>query len=177
MKKHTKENHFKEVYEKYCNLVMKIANSIIHDYVLAQDICQDVFVRYCEKGMGVGDDFLRAWFTVNTKRKAIDYLRKSYQKHEMVDMFDADKADKVEPSEADEMIDNIILKDMTCRFLYDLEKHNENWYKIIVGVIIENKSEKEVARELHMSPGSLRAKLHRAKNWIRENYKDEYEDL
>lgn len=177
MNRNTKENHFKEVYEKYCNLVMKIANTIVHDYVLAQDICQDVFVRYCEKGMNIETDFLRAWFIMNTKRKAIDYLKKSYQKHEMVDIFDPDKTDKAEASGTDDLINNIILKDMTCRFLYDLEKHNEDWYKIVVGVLIENKSEKEVARELHMSPGNLRAKLYRAKVWIRENYKDEYEDL
>lgn len=172
-----KESDFKKIYNTYNNLVMKIAISVVRDYVLAQDICQDVFVRYCEKGMDLDEEFLKPWFIVNTKRKAIDYLRKSYQKHEMVDMFDPDRAERMECSGADDLIENMIKKEITCRFLRDLSAHNEDWYRIVIGVMIENRPEKEVARELHMTAVNLRAKLHRAKKWIRDNYKDEYESL
>lgn len=171
------ERDFKVVYDTYCNLVMKIASSLVQDYVLAQDICQEVFVRYCEKGIEIEDDFLRAWFIVNTKRKAIDYMRRSYQKHEMVDMYDADLANKTKSSGADDLINNVIRKDMTYRFLRELEEHNPDWYKIVIGVMVDKRPEKEIARELNMSSGNLRAKLHRAKIWIRENYREEYEDL
>lgn len=169
-----KEHDFSKVYNAYKNLVMKVAMSVVHDYVLAQDICQDVFVRYCEKGADLDEEFLKAWFAVNTKRKAIDYLRKSYQKHEMVDMFDPDKMERVECSGVDDLIDNVIRKEITCRFLKDLEAHNRDWYQIVVSVMLENRPEKEVARELSMTAVNLRAKLHRAKKWIRDNYKDEY---
>ena len=39
------EDKFQEIYEKYKNLVMKVVYNRTKDYHLAQDICQETFVK------------------------------------------------------------------------------------------------------------------------------------
>lgn len=39
------EEKFQEIYDKYKNLVLKVAFDMTKDYYLAQDICQETFMR------------------------------------------------------------------------------------------------------------------------------------
>ena len=42
--------------------------------------------------------------------------------------------------------------------------------------VVEGESTEEVARALGISIGNLRAKKHRMKKWIKENFKETYEE-
>lgn len=169
---------FEIVYRQYCKLVMKVARTILRDYNLAQDICQDVFIRFYEKADCLDEKYFKAWLLVNTRRKAIDYYRKSYKKHEKVDSLQEGSSEvKGEYQEEDDVIDRIVHKELTHRLMEDLEKHNKDWYVLVMRIIVENEEPQVVARDLGLSIEGLRTKLHRARTWIRKHYKAEYDQL
>jgi len=48
------------------------------------------------------------------------------------------------------------------------------WFEIIVRVVINQEEPNQVAQDMNMSIANLRIKLHRARTWIRDNFKDDY---
>lgn len=164
---------FNRIYDQYYRLVMKVANGVVRDYTLAQDISQEVFVKFFKKADQIDPEYYRSWFIVNTKRKAIDYCRKSYQMHETVCAMD----DDLNMVEEDTMADDFCRKQLTHRLMEELEEHNSDWYELIMRVVIEQEEPEKVARELGITIENLRTKLHRARVWIRSVYKSEFDEL
>lgn len=61
-----------------------------------------------------------------------------------------------------------------CQLLEDLKEVNELWYEVIYYIFILKMGYDETAKLLDISPATLRARLYRAKNYIREKYGGEY---
>ena len=70
----TKEN-FREVYEKYKNLVLRQVYDMTHDYYLAQDICQETFAKLYHYMDRVDEYGVKRWLYVVSYNKACDWLR------------------------------------------------------------------------------------------------------
>jgi len=167
---------FSDVYRQYHRLVLKVAKNILQDYILAQDVCQEVFVTLYEKYEYIDEDYLKFWLLANTKRKAIDYCKKPYQKYEVVN-GDVDFGKRKKEPDENGIVMRIIRREFTNEILETLKDYNFVWYTIIVKVVIEKEDAKKMAWELGISIENLRIKLHRARTWIRKFYQDEYRAL
>ncbi|TDK58169.1 sigma-70 family RNA polymerase sigma factor [Bacillus salipaludis] len=72
-----------EIDELYCNYKKKIykhALSYVRDFYLAEDITQEVFMKYYyNRDKFAGQCSLNTWLYKLTKNHCIDYLRKNYK--------------------------------------------------------------------------------------------------
>ena len=79
----TRDERFEACFLKYKNLVMRFVIDETGDYQAAQEICQQVFVRYYEYMDRVSPDFEKAWLMRCTRNAIIDYLRKNKRRKEL----------------------------------------------------------------------------------------------
>ena len=57
-----KKEEFEPVYIEYHQMVIHLAYDVLHDYDLAQDVCQEVFMKMDEKGFwGNAYGSVRSW--------------------------------------------------------------------------------------------------------------------
>ena len=70
------ENHeFNEIYEKYKNLVLKVAYQVSGDLQAAEDIMQDIFLTlYKEQGTEYRN--IKAWLCLKAKHRALNYKKR-----------------------------------------------------------------------------------------------------
>ena len=73
------EEKFREIYEKYKNLIMKVAYDFTKDYHTAQDICQKVFEKLYGYQDHVDEERVKSWLLVIAANEARDYCRKGGQ--------------------------------------------------------------------------------------------------
>lgn len=91
------EEKLREVYDKYYRLVMKAAYDVLKNFDDSQDVCQEVFHKLIQKWNKVSPEDYAGWLALTARRKALDFLKKSYRKHEMTVL---EQAVRQEPSVA-----------------------------------------------------------------------------
>lgn len=180
------EEKINEIYHKYYRLVMKVANDILDDFEYARDISQEVFIAFLRKANDLDENRYREWFAVCAKRKAIDFKRKAYQKHEMAVKENVEDEETEDSGRSvrrkagfhrDRMFSKFIMREFTGKLLREVEKHNKDWYEILIRSLILEESDEEIARALGITVNNVRAKKHRLREWLKKNYYTEYEDL
>lgn len=160
----------------YHRLVMDAAYQVVRDYYLAQDICQDVFIRLTPKEMDIADnpDEMRKFLIAVTNHRAIDYIRKRGRRKE-TRLTDGDAQSDVYFIES---IDNQIdQRAFASKMFLELRRKKPDWYEVIRRVGYYDQSVKEIAQELEVSQAVVRSRLSRAKKWIVKNYGDNYSAL
>lgn len=164
-------------YEKYGLMVFKIAIKYSADEVTAEDITQEVFLTLMSHIQNIKDeDHLKKWLIVTTKNRAINYIRDDKFDESIEEMTDHSLIRVLGPEhkfvqrdvkqESKELADDILGK---------LYEKNDRWYDAITMVYYMGKKQKEVAEELGVSSDVLHSVLQRARNWIREKYRERYE--
>ncbi len=108
------EKKFTEVFNKYNRLVRKMVISRSGNDMLAEEICQQVFLQYFEQMNNISEE------------------------------------------------------------LYDKKKE---WYYVIMDICILQMSYEEAAKHLNIEVQVLRARLYRARRYIRKKYGEEYQEL
>ncbi|MGG7059156.1 RNA polymerase sigma factor [Clostridium nigeriense] len=72
------KNALKIIYDNYGYLVYTYALSIVQDKHIAEDVCQEVFIKVWSNSGKYNKSFkTKAWIMTITKNTAIDYLRKN----------------------------------------------------------------------------------------------------
>lgn len=167
---------FNRIYEEYHRLVIHVAFDILRDYDLAQDVCQEVFVKFHEKIEGLDEDKIKGWMLRNARRKTIDFVRKSYRKREVSVV-----SEQVEQELVSEYL--VETEDESCRkefrqfVLEELREKNEGWHDLMVRVVIGNESPEAVAEDHGITVMNLRVRLSRARRWLYNNYYRYYREL
>lgn len=171
------DSNFNMIYERYKNLVMKLAVDRIHDYDAAQEICQISFMEYYIQMNNIKDEFIKPWLMLVARNASIDYLRKMNVRKdtESLEALEEIGYEIVRDSGTEKVVNKVIRTELIYEILYELKQMNQNWYDIIVSLEILDRSQNEVAEELGIPLPVLRARLYRARCWIRENYGDDYD--
>lgn len=171
-----KREDFDRMYEKYYRLVTHIAHDILQDHALAQDVCQEVFVKFNEKIEGLDEDKLKGWMLRNAQRKTIDLLRKSYRKRE-ISVLEEKMEDKLVVECMTELDDENCRREFRSFVLEELKEQNPQWYDMMVRVIVYEEPAKEVAADYGITVMNLRMKISRARRWLYKNYYKHYREL
>ena len=172
------EEKFRELYEKYKNLVFRQVYDMTSDYYLAQDICQETFLKlFARVDLGQEDEVLKAWMIVVADNAAKDVLRKG-GRYKQVSEYDVEfsEALRVRVS-GSSYFDEIIRKDFRSRILDHLRSVNEEQYEIVVMTCCLGMSLEETAKRMNLTYHQVSMKLHRARKWIRKNYREEYQEI
>lgn len=171
-----KKESFGRVYDEYHKLVLHVAFDILRDYDLAEDVCQEVFIKLYEKIDNLDEDRVKGWLLRCGQRKAIDFVRRAYRKKEVSESSEKAEQDlvveyllEVEKESDRRQFRNFVLE--------ELERKNQVWYELIVRVVMGNESAKAVAQEYGMTLVSMRMRISRARHWLYKNFYHHYQKL
>ena len=164
-----KKSDFNYVYYRYVDLAHYVANSVVHDYHLAQDVCQEVFIKLYLNIHGLDEERVKGWIIVAAENTAIDFVRKRDRlREEPCD--DRGNLYRGKVPDLDEIHRNAEIKEFGHRLFCALHEKNPEWYDIVMGLDVAELPPKEVARRLGISIVNLRVKHHRAREWLRNDF-------
>lgn len=171
------DERLKEIYNQNYLVVMDVAFKVLKDYHLAQDVCQDVFMRLSSERISKEETpgNIRKYLLVVTHNRAIDYLRRQKSRQEVEYQFECEEADGEHLFEA--MEKSYDQKQFMRRIFVDLEKHRRDWYEVLMRVEVLDHSPEQVSRDLGVSVALVKQKLSKAKKWIAKNYSRRYNFL
>lgn len=171
------DKRLKEIYNQNYLVVMDAAFKVLKDYHLAQDVCQDVFMRLSSERISKEDtpENIRKYLLVLTHNRAVDYLRSQKKRREVQYRFESDGANVGCILET--MEKSYDQKQFARQILCDLESYRRDWYEVLVRVEVLDDSPEQVSRDLGISVALVKYKLSRAKKWITKNYSRRYNFL
>ena len=170
---------FEKIYEEYRSAALKLALSYTHNYDLAEDVIQDVFLNYyiCIqfKGLICEDSF--SWIETAVKHKASNYFRKLSREDLSDDMVEAIKDQGLMDGPEAMCLKQNQIEELIClanQILDELFKKNRQWYDLITDAYGKEVPETDIAQRWGTQVESIYSMAYRAKNWIRSQYETEY---
>ena len=170
------------IYDRYKDLVFKVAYSYSGDYDAAEDITQDTFLKLKIYFDSIHQTNLKAWLYTTAKHAALNYRKRA--KRELLGESGQEKiSDSVRGNsesaeeiilEAEQKREEFLLHE---RIMTSLLKKNECWYEAIMVVYLLEVPQATAAEKMGVSLNVLYSMLHRAKEWIRKEYGVEYQEL
>lgn len=173
----TKNDRFDAIYDSHVNLVYQYAVVKVKSSDLAKEFVQQVFMNFYEKMDEISEDLIKPWLLLCCKREIIDYFRKTEIKSRSYNPNIRVEDDIVVEDNAERIIEQMVQEELTFHIMECLRRKNESWYEIIEAVGLLEMTQEEAAEHLGISPQVLRAKLYRARKFIRKKYGEEYMNL
>ena len=171
------EDKFQEIYEKYKNLVMKLAYDMTKDYYLAQDICQETFLRL----YGYQDDIImsrvKGWLLVVASNLVHDYWKKSSSRKEVLSDGTYDRESSLAEYSAGFELERVEYRRLCSNVLKALREKNEGWYEVLILAEYLGVPRKVIAKRRGVSLSTIDNYLRKSKTWMKINFQEEYEEL
>jgi RNA polymerase sigma-70 factor (ECF subfamily) len=169
------DEKFREIYEKYKNLIVKVAYDMTGDYHLAQDICQETFIKLYGFQTKLDEDRVKSWLVVVAANKVRDHRKKGGKYTEVVELSDEWGLIQDTENTIDQYVDRLALQDFSVKVLKGLRQRREDWYEVFVMVEFLHIPRPEIARMRGISLSTVDAHLNRGKKWMIKTYGREYE--
>ena len=177
----TGNREFKEIYEKYKNLVLKAAYIYSgNNYDVAEDITQDTFLKLYTKFDDLKGGNLSAWLFTTAKNAALNYKKKHDREILSVDDEEYTDDEPYRESTEEEYAENELERErarLHDRIFQGLMEKNPRWYEAVFLAYYMEIPQEKVAQLMDIRLGVLHSILHRAKKWIRKTYGVEYEEM
>ncbi|MBQ7776669.1 MAG: sigma-70 family RNA polymerase sigma factor [Lachnospiraceae bacterium] len=147
--------------EKYSNMVYRMAYSMVKNPQDAEDIHQDVFVKYIGKRpVFESENHAKAWFlrvTINTAKN----LWKTAWKQKVVSLVDYDLEEQAAPMQKEDSLIQVV-------------KQLPQKYRTVIHLFYyEELSVEEIATLLKAKPSTVRTQLTRARSRLKELLKED----
>lgn len=182
----TEKCNFNEIYEEYKNLVLKIAYMYSEDYIAAEDIMQDTFLRLYKEIDEKPHPNVKAWLCTTAKYLAINYKKQAARREtkevSVIEIMGPDGNDfeinreSTEEEYFEEQKEKERLN-LHERIFSHLVEKNPKWYEAIMLVCVQGYLQVDAAKKMNMSEDAFYVMLHRARTWIKKNYGVEYDEL
>ena len=171
-----KNKEFTALYVKYRHLLMKIIFDRTRNLDLAEELSQQVFISFYEKMDNLDNAFYKPWLMLAAKNAAIDHNRKKSVSCEIPAGDGIGYYSVITEDNMERIVERMTNAQLSFRILEDLKVKNETWYDVIEAICVQELGQDEAAVYLQISPQVLRARLYRARKYIRKTYGDEYEE-
>ena len=170
-----KNELFEKYFREYKDLLIRLVMVKTGDYQTAQEICQQVFCTYYSHMEEIEEELVKAWLLKCTQNAIVDHLRKNGLRKEIAFQSEyQESGNTLAETEPDCYVNRIINMELTGRILKEVRKVNETWYEVLIMICVYGMSHKQAAEKLHVSEQVLRARLYRARNYVKEKFGDEY---
>lgn len=156
------KNAFGEIYKIYYKKIYRYCSFNTKENALAEDICQDTFVKAWKKIQDFKLDegwSIQAFLFTIARNLIIDNSRKK-------ENFSIDDYENLETNE--NFIEDIDRKDNIERVKVALSKLDEIERQIIILRFFEDMDSKEVAQILNVKDGAIRVRTHRIMQKLKE---------
>lgn len=172
-----KDKKFEEYFKRYCDLVMKIGVDKTGSYHDAEEICQQVFISFYLHMDSVSEHLVKAWLIRCTKNAIVDHYRKASRQREVVTDTSETAIGNIAVDREMELsevrLDNL---DLMGKVLRTVKAANQQWFDVLFMSCVEGLSYAEMAGKLNVPETVLRARLYRARLFIKEKFGDEFRD-
>ncbi|HJA43961.1 RNA polymerase sigma factor [Lachnoclostridium sp. An118] len=171
---------FDAVYEKYKNLIFQTAFLYIKEWYAAEDIMQETFLRYYIYMEHTRVENTKSWLLTTAKNIALNYIRDN-SRSTVLSMEDEEEGVYGSGEGGEEIFfDKLWRREVLLAadtILDALYRRNRRWYDAVTLAYCMEKPQKEVAACMDMSLESLQSMLYRARNWIKETYREEFDHI
>lgn len=146
-----------KAYEKYSDMLYRIALLEIRNHEDAMDAVQDVFLKYMQKNvLFSSDEHEKAWFIRSTINRCRDIYRKnSVRNHE-----DISEMENLAASEG--------VSDETKEVLWAVEQLPEKLKSVVVLHYLEGLSVEMTAKSLKISSSAVKMRLSRGREMLKD---------
>lgn len=178
--KSEKEQSFENLYETYCNDVYKVSLYYVKDEYAARDIAQKVFFELYLHYDNVDMSKVRAYLMRAARNTCFNWIRDTKREVKQGSLHAySDNVELIGNPEDTHIAQECkqCEKEFFTHIMKCLREKDETWYNILNLVYCMGKSREEVAKELGITVQALYSRLHRAKEWLRKHYEDEYNKL
>ena len=177
----TGNREFNEIYEKYKNLVLKVAYIYSgNNYDVAEDITQDTFLKLYTGFKDFKIEKIPAWLYTVTKNSALNY-KKKYGCLVSIDDEESGLENTLSTGSTEEGYiereHKTEKENLNDRILSGLMEKNQRWHDAVLLAYYMDIPQERVAEIMGVKIGVLHSILHRAKVWIRKTYGVEYEEM
>lgn len=170
-----KNKRFEEYFLKYKNLIIRLVMLKLDDYQVAQEICQQVYVALYTNMDKVQPDLVKAWLIRCTQNAIIDYTRRRKVKKEVFIDTSIAEAGNILMEESMELhAKKLEDRELTGRILREVREVNTLWFEALMLCCVDGLSYEEAAVKLNIPVDVLRARIYRARTYIRKRFGDEY---
>ena len=147
------------VFEKYYKYVKSYAVSLCFDESLAEDITQDVFVKFmqCDKEFS-GDEHIKAWLLRVTINRCKSFFTSSWQK------------------KTEGLSDDIVFNTEEKSDVYYATLELPKKYRVVIHLFYyEDMSVADIAKYLGIKETTVKTQLHRGRELLKIKLKGEYD--
>ncbi len=150
---------FKEVYDAVFPVLYKVVYHIIREKTIAEDLCQEAFIRYYNKRIPLPSiNESRYWLIRVAKNLAFNYRKRKVRETNAVDKLKQEGV-KVQPDTQDN-----ILKEETITVVKKAVDNLPVKYRTVL--ILKEYGElnyKEISKILHISENNVKIRVYRAR--------------
>lgn len=171
------EEKFREIYEEYKNMILKIVYDRTGDYHIAQDICQETFARLYGYQNDINLDMVKGWLIVVASHLTSDYKKKASSRREVPTDISRDGDDCALEEEVARHLERAEHRRLCGHVLKALREKNEDWYDVLMLVEYLGVPRKVVAKKRGVSLSMIDYYLRKAKKWMKDNFQKEYDEL
>ena len=153
-----------ELMREYGNDVLRMAYLYVKDIHTAEDIFQEVFLKVNQKlDTYEGRSSVKTWLLSITMNTCKDFLKSAYQKR-VVPMFDY----LDEGEGADDNLDRIEQRETARTVREAVQELPQPYRDVVICVYFREMGMEETARELGIGTGTVKSRLYRAKEKLRQ---------
>lgn len=156
----------RELFDQHYNMVYQLAFYMVKDEDLASDIVQDAFIKVFRHLHTLeNQEKMEAWIKTITRRTALDYLRK--QKRWNENNVEEVYLEKGEDTKDSIIETNFAEKEMEEEILQKMNELKPEQREILLLKLVEGYTDEEIANELQLKLGTVKSRIHRAKESLK----------
>ncbi len=157
---------------EYQDVVIRNAYVYVKDYHVAEDICQETFIRFEQKMESIPDEKVIRWLLRVSERLALDHLRRGRRRGENLQL--EEYVGVLEDNRNTDASRVFIQKEEyeeRMRVLDQLREVRPNWHDALIMSYLENMDNSSIGKELGATPALVSKWKERGQRWLREAYK------
>lgn len=171
-----------QAYERYAEMIYKIAMKYSANHHIAEEIVQEAFFKLHFHENHIDVESAGKWLAITVKNMALNYLRDSKKEYSMDELVYDNSETEMNRLDNPETLHLKKEKDAADIALLDeifseLYLKNSRWYEAMMLAYVLGKSQKEAAEEMGVTMEVFHSMLYRARRWIRKNYGERYMHL
>ncbi|MPM26577.1 ECF RNA polymerase sigma factor SigW [bioreactor metagenome] len=158
------ERAFKQVYEEVFPILMRVVYHVTNNQDLAEEICQEAFIRFFDKGMEFATlDDAKYWLIRVSKNLAINQVKRKAREMGMVEKLK--KFPTIHANTSDGA--QVLVEKETRKLVQEaIDQLPEKFRLVIVMKEYTDMDYKQIASVLHISESNVKVRVYRARKML-----------
>lgn len=163
---------FRELVNLYSQHVFHTAYSVLRDAKDAEDASQEVFIQVFKALPQYRSEGFKTWITRIALNKSIDMKRKLARRSSEQQGDDGEVLERT-PSRDEDTLVQLIHKEKKEELKHKVSNLPDNHREVVTAFYLEEKNYEQIAVELGVTVKTVESKLYRARQWIRNQWKED----